>query len=285
MKLHLYIVPVLCVALMAFTPGGIVKHKTDVESYGLKGKVKSLREQHYKSTRNVKGTIKGDSLVFDTKTMFNEKGYIIETYDYPKSGLKPDKHTWSYDDSDHKLSGYDVLFYSTGDSLYTNIKYKYEGNNVMEENQYNSDGSVLLMYIYKYDNNGNELEWNTKDTDGTVKHFQTYTYDDNGNCTENSEYDDNGNAKGKEISKFDAKGNAIEFIKYNADGSLDSRTTEVYDDAGNATESYRYDATGKLVMKNTYKYEFDKIGNIIKEIVYTNGKAANVTEYQITYYN
>jgi hypothetical protein len=68
-----------------------------------------------------------------------------------------------------------------------------EKGNMIEENEYRSDGSLSFKYIYKYDEKGNNME------------MSTYIYDSL-HC--------------KYLCKYDEKGNLIEANDYNSDGNL-----------------------------------------------------------------
>ncbi len=59
-------------------------------------------------------------------------------------------------------------------------KYNEKGN-LIENNDYNSDGSLYEKYIYKYDSKGNLIEINSYKSDGSLREKNTYKYDSKGN--------------------------------------------------------------------------------------------------------
>ena len=90
-------------------------------------------------------------------------------------------------------------FYKSGGVVrHTKLTRKYdEKGNQVEDNFYNSDGSLGARYIYKYDDKRNLVESNFYKSDGSLGVRWIYKYDD----------------KRKSKSKVDRK--------YKSDGSLD----------------------------------------------------------------
>ena len=135
--------------------------------------------------------------------------------------------------------------------------YNKKGNTI-EENDYNSDGSLFSKFTYKYDEKGNIIEKNDYDSDGSLNYKTTY--------------------------KYDEKGNMIEANFYNSDGSLSFKLTYKYDEKGNMIEATYYNSDGRLDSKTTYKYEYDKNNNWTQRIQYRNTIPLNITERIIEYY-
>ena len=141
------------------------------------------------------------------------------------------------------------------------ITFNDKGNQI-EENWFNSDGSLYFKYTYKYDDKGNKIELNSFNSDGSLSFKSTYKYDD--------------------------KGNKIESNSFNSDGSLDSKYTYKYDDKGNIIEENSFISDVNLADKYTYKYTYDQQGNWIQQIAYKvkNGveKPSQIVERTIEYY-
>ena len=63
-----------------------------------------------------------------------------------------------------------------------------EKGNKIEENYYNSNGSLIYKNTYKYDEKGNIIEENHYDSNGRLDSKYTYEYDKNNNWTQRIEY-------------------------------------------------------------------------------------------------
>ena len=83
----------------------------------------------------------------------------------------------------------DVLVDSS--AVYTDdgrFKIYNEKGNKIEENYYNSNGSLIYKTTYKYDEKGNNIEKNNYDSNGRLDSKYTYEYDKNNNWTQRIEY-------------------------------------------------------------------------------------------------
>ena len=179
----------------------------------------------------------------------------------------------------------DVLVDSS--AVYTDdghFKIYNEKGNKIEENYYNSNGSLIYKNTYKYDKKGNIIEEKSYYPDGSLIYKNTYKYDEKGNKIEDNSYDSDGRLHSKYTYKYDEKGNKIEENWYNSDGRLHSKYTYKYDEKGNNIEENWYDSDGSLYEKHTYKYEYDKNNNWTQRIQYKNTIPLNITERIIEYY-
>ena len=167
---------------------------------------------------------------------------------------------------------------------YGRFKIYNEKGNKIEENYYNSNGSLDFKDTYKYDEKGNKIEKNRYNSDGSLYYKVTYKYDGKGNKIEVNHYDSNGSLILKYTYKYDENGNKIEECWYNEDGSLIVKFTPKYDENGNMMEVNNYDSNGSLHKKFTYKYEYDKNNNWTQRIEYKNTIPNSITERIIEYY-
>ena len=152
----------------------------------------------------------------------------------------------------------DVLVDSS--AVYTDdgrFKIYNEKGNKIEENYYNSNGSLIYKNTYKYDEKGNKIEENYYNSNGRLYSKTTYKYDEKGNMIEDNFYDSD-------------------------DGSLIYKTTYKYDEKGNIIEENHYDSNGRLDSK--YTYEYDKNNNWTQRIEYKNTIPHRITERIIEYY-
>ena len=99
---------------------------------------------------------------------------------------------------------------------YIQIKYDEKGNRI-EENEYNSDGSLKSKATYKYDEKGNKIEENRYNSDGSLDKKYTYKYDEKGNRIEKNEYNSDGSIvieKWTNKNEYDKQGNWIKTIVF-----------------------------------------------------------------------
>ncbi len=178
----------------------------------------------------------------------------------------------------------DVLVDSS--AVYTDdghFKIYNEKGNKIEENYYNSNGSLIYKNTYKYDEKGNKIEENYYNSNGRLYSKTTYKYDEKGNMIEDNFYDsDDGSLIYKNTYKYDEKGNKIEEYHYDEDGKFNYKYTYKYDEKGNNIEKNNYDSNGRLDSK--YTYEYDKNNNWTQRIQYKNTIPHRITERIIEYY-
>lgn len=146
------------------------------------------------------------------------------------------------------------------------------------------DVSYYAYAVTIYNEKGDRIEENHYNSDGSLDYKVTYKYDENGNKIEGNIYFSNGKLDKKVTYKYDEKGNIIELNGYNSDGSLLYKYTYKYDKKENIIEKNRYNSNGSLDEKYTYKYEYDKNNNWIQQVVYENNKPIGIKERIIEYY-
>lgn len=117
-----------------------------------------------------------------------------------------------------------------GDALYDDDAFPFtiynEKGNKIEENHYDSDGSLDKKYTYKYDKNNNLIEENHYYSDGILYSKNTYKYDENGNKIEENWYNSDGSLYEKHTYKYeyDKNNNWTQRIKYK--NTIPHRITE-----------------------------------------------------------
>lgn len=230
----------------------------DLKTMGLQGNVKNLREIKYnaveKSGEITKGSKVGE-LSFEFDLFGNKNVWIFST-----SNGELRRVTYQYE------NGYliEEINFEPNGSLSYRISYKYDNTgNILEETFYNSASNVWARReTYKYDNKNNKIEWIDYLSDGTISLRSTHKYNEGGNEIEQNRYSSDGSLLDKWIFKHDEKGNVIELYDYEPDGSLDRTFLKQYDEKGNKIEVsiYRF---GKLISKETWIY--DEKGNIIDQ--------------------
>lgn len=165
---------------------------------------------------------------------------------------------------------------------YYNI-YSNNGNKI-EDNRYNSDGSLNKKFTYKYDSTGNRIEQNQFTSDDSLIRKITYKHDKQGNIIEDNSYTPDGNLDKKFTYKYNNKGNRIENSIFTSQGNLDKKFIYKYDDKGNVIEENCYSSDGSLLSKDTYKYEYDNHQNWNRQTGFEDEKPKYIIEREIEYY-
>ena len=230
--------------------------KNDLDQLNLNGKVKLLKETSYSVVEKFGEPIK-DEFESQTEYFFNEEGFYKE-YNF---------------------------FYGNGE-LNQKRKYKYDDDgNRIEESEYDTKGELVGKWKYKYDDNGNRIEQSGYSEDMESGGKSKFKYDDDGNLIEEIIYDNDEEFWGKIKFKYDDDGNLIEESYYASNGELLSKEKYKNDDDGNMIER-SFDIDGELQDNWKYKYEnFDNNKNWLKSIVYKDGKATEIIEREIEYYD
>ena len=230
--------------------------KNDLDELKLNGKVKSLKEITYSAVEKFGEPVKN--------TFLNENEYLFE-----KNGnIAEIRYEFEFQEG----------------FSYKNI---YEDNgNLIERNQYKNSGELEVKFKFKYDDNGNMIQYNQYNKDGDLEHIGKNKFDEAGNWIEQNYYDNDGELKSNWKNKYDDDGNMIEQKEFNKNGELESNRKIKYDDKGNMVYESRYDENGELEYGTEYEYkEFDREKNWVKRIGYEDGKATEITEREIEYYD
>jgi len=108
-----------------------------------------------------------------------------------------------------------------------------------------------------FDKNGNIIEEINYNKDGTVKKRHTSRFDDGKNKTEEIEYE---GVDGKAIQKkhqysYNSKGDKILEITYDGAGKLIKKEVYTYNSLGLRDEKKVYDAKNVLIESHKYSYE------------------------------
>tara|TARA_B100000524_G_scaffold348354_1_gene252607 strand:+ start:708 stop:1382 length:675 start_codon:yes stop_codon:yes gene_type:complete len=151
---------------------------------------------------------------------------------------------------------------------------------------FSADGELLSKAKPKYGDDGNIKEFKSYDGDGKFLGKGKYKYDNDGNIKEYRYYNSENELLDKQYFKYDSDGNVIEY-KYYSDGKLNHKVNYKWDDDGLfITQFKEYDMDGKFKRKLKYKYnDFDNKKNWQESIGYERGKAVEITERDIEYYD
>ena len=277
----------------------------------LLGPVKSVTYREYELPGN------GDSakvLVDSGYNEYNQSGHLIVQNEYDANKIPKIICSYKYDGKNNPTE-WDLRLFDDNVNSKTTFTYDDKGNR-LEEVTIDSNKENSSKTIYKNDNRGNEIEADIYNNLSNIKQIITYKYDKRGFQVEYVEksgprivnlklqcsYDDKGNKTGgtdyssdttiadKWTEKNDAMGRRIETDYFLPDDSLLEKRTIKYDEMGYPVEYNTYKPDGNLYEDKSYSYknEYDKAGNIIRqtEIRWNGGKRVPITytEYEIVYY-
>jgi hypothetical protein len=263
--------------------------------FDLKGN--AIEENYYNSD---------DNLERKKSNKFDEKGNMIEEkWHYPNDS----KDTLVYNDESLSEGSWQSRERRLNDNYKVISKYN-NNNNLVEREMYNFYGVLNSKETYKYNEIGKLIEIDVITGVDSILTKETYKYDIKGNLIERDGITDNNLHHTKEINKYDNKGNLVENDWISSDGSLVFKWIFKYDNKKKLIErkniydkeillrqTYKYDNNGNEIEKNlydprnnrhtmeTFKYEFDKMGNWIKRIDFKNDTPKFLIEREIKYFN
>jgi len=258
-----------------------------VQQHGLKGKVKKVISY---SNLMSKPDIK----------LFDIYGNWIEhvSYSFPP-GINQwvmSKMIFKYNTSG-VMTGQTLYDHNGGiqEDYYDRFKYDDKGN-IIERTRYTSDRKLNMSS--KFDSNGNMTEISWYDSQGTVMLKSIYRYNDKGKLIEEvSESKGYFSGKTRTVYQYDVNQNLIVKSVYGTDGSLSEKFTSKYDNNAKLTEQlvstyaahgisewrtrYSYDQNGLLSEKSSFLlngspmsktvYKYDARGNKTEETTLMDG--------------
>jgi hypothetical protein len=130
---------------------------------------------------------------------------------------------------------------------------------VIENGQYERDGSLYEKTFYERNENGDSQKGIKKNSSEELKSQWTYEYDSDNNLTEVKTYDSENNLTNTQTNKHDKNGNNIEMLLTNHTRNTVWKYTYAYNDNGEKIEQFRYKPDGSLKDRRTYHY--NKKGN------------------------
>lgn len=266
----------------------------NLKSYGLEGKVKSVREYHYKPLEDCDycEDIQRDSTILE----FNLSGNIIKLTEWNNShfveGLHKDVTTYKYNGNGKIVE-----------------KRKESHNDIVTITKYIRDAQGYIIRVEEYDRYFafkkmneilNRIEYRKNNSNGTVseksRYFCSFTgkelvsrsfFDEKGYLTKTINYSNNNETSEETYSReFYSTGIVAKEKEFFSDKGVKNITT--WDEKGSITSDTRYiiDAKGnhKFWWKKTYSFAYDSYGNWITMKITTNGEYIDIYKRIITYY-
>ena len=229
----------------------------------------------YKSDENL-------MIRYHTIFTYDENGNMIEENAYVDEGLNS-KVKFEYDDDGNQIGFYT---YQSDGSLQLKGTYKYDDDgNKIEFRRYIAEMESEFKKTYEYDDDGNMIVENSFDSEGEINKKRTYEYDKNGNKIQFILFSSDGSMSSKSNYEYDRNGNRTQEIRYKADGSLSEKKTYKYDDNGNLIEENSIHSSGEIYENWSYEYDYDKKGNWVKRIDFSNGVPKFLLLREYEYFN
>ncbi len=225
---------------------------TDWKQFNLKGNVKSFREIKFLAVDNFSIISNGEKIkhIYNKEVLFNLDGNKIEQNDYIPDG-----------------------------TLTNRTVFLYQKDQLVEYNNYDSQGVLFGTGKYETDESGRVHRLNYKTTDGRYNWSEAYQYDSHGNLSEVKRFKTEEVIDSKEVYSFDENSNVKESEFYKG-GKLISKNDYNYDEEGNFNEL-------KFGNNSTYRYEYnyDEKGNWIKQIAFENDNPSGILTREIEYFD
>jgi hypothetical protein len=175
----------------------------------------------------------------------------------------------------------DTLRYVSPDTLVEKSVHTYNSNGKRTETVTSKpDGALLTKTLYLYNFQGELSEQTTLDDVGIIDRA-IYTHDAKKQAIDETITSARNGATKRLTHFYDAKGQEAATAIVARDGSV-SKLTFVYDDKGNMTERVVHTSDGSVLDRLRYEYEFDIVGNWVKQTELICIAAAKPTAFLCT---
>lgn len=225
-----------------------------------------------------RGEIRKELSVYDDKRNLVERKDISEN-----KVINVYKYKYNYDNQ-----GNITHIYIEEGNLFENYKYNSKGK-LLEMLRFSPSGHIITKFTCKYYENGNLLETEelSYSDDSVIYSQKTEKYGINGKISMYIQ-----TYKGildyKIKYRYNEKGSIVERLEYKLD--LENGSNEEFLDIN---EKYIYDSSNNLIKKmttyndssnSTEKFKYDKNGNWVEKILFSNNTPEYIVERHIVYY-
>lgn len=264
-----------------------MNNKNNWDSENLKNKVKSYTHRRYavviKDNQIGKEQLEEDCIY---KSFFDEKGNNIKVSYYDIQGNIWVERLFTYDEknnivsninhSSNKIDTVEICEYDScgnlskstqyGGQIFKSI-YEYKNQIILEHCYFNDKYSYF--WFYKYDAKENLIECKKCTEEEVILGDDT--------CIKKGEFYQ------KSTYKYDDCGNKVEMTNYNTDNSINEQQFYEHNELGDVIKKIRIFETKKEEL-TIFEYEYDNVGNWIKEIRYDNNIPIAITERTFEYF-
>lgn len=249
-------------------------------NYGTGGSILRVYEENEDGTKNKEINFHEDGTIdYGSETEYYLDGVKKQIIAYGEGGRTD--YIYKYDENgvttEYTEYGYN---FSSGEFLYCRkMEYDVLGQ-VIKETEYDVNGEIESVTLYKWDSVGNPLSEMRYDASGNLLFGEEYEYHSNGEVKKRTDYGISGRLSA--VLQYDDAGimTQREQWYYNGDGILQSKAVWLFD--GEKEVSYmKYDAFGNIL--SGVEYEYYENGELKKTISYgANGKISGVSQYDET---
>ncbi|WP_408023995.1 hypothetical protein [Tenacibaculum sediminilitoris] len=150
--------------------------------------------------------------------------------------------------------------YERDGSLYEKTIYERNEDGVAQKAmKKNSSDELKSYWTYEYNSNDNMIAVKTYDLDNNLTNIQSNKYDENGNNVEMLLKRPGNESGWKYIYKYNFDNKKIEQFRYKPDGSLKDRRTYSYDKDGNENLQFKFNPDGSFMK---FVSEYDEMNNM-----------------------
>ena len=264
-KIRFMVVIAACFLLQS----ALVEAKAKWKEADLIGDVRSVvyKEGPWKSGNWVRGgTIVVGSVSYDTDghKVKSEKSFYRDQQLVPSSKYRA---IYRYDAKNHRE---EVISYSEeGSPLNKEVFVFDKQGRIMEHSFSNAGGSLKSGWAYRYIDKDGITEMISYRVDDFVSMRMVHYLNKGGSVTGPAPYEDYDAIDSRMVNSYDEDGQRIETLTYKNEGSLDQRWKFNYNTKGHKVRVSVYDSHGTIRFSESYSYEFDLMGNWIKQVIST----------------
>ena len=279
-------------ATPADVPG--LSRKSDRETEHLFGPLKSVTHEQFNNSK-ILGLFTSKQSRLISSISFNTEGNKTEEIYFNTGGASVHRISYSYDSNGRKTAQLMRQGATHGETTYS---YNQQGREVEALEQVGEKNLVRRLYTAIYDAQGKQIEaryseggrelkayyryslsagrlseLSTLNAGGILFHRVVYSYDDSGRLIGESAYGPDSQLYKRSLFSYEDGRKKEEMSTFNEDGSLNLGLVQIYDDRDNVIEAGALDQ-GDRCCKTVRIYEYDQVGNWIKQTVQSVERAA-----------
>ena len=280
----------LSIVVVSLTSTNCISQVKDLDKFELSGKVKSVHTRYFlaKDTLGKVHKVEMMSIWFheNQAVEFNRMGKVNRYVMFDTTGRISSEDIYEYDTLLNTVTVLSLSYENdTIDTVKTRDTFKYGKDGIIDsswtEQCYFNDKWALAYQKY-YDSRGNCIKMNVVQMDMVFE----MKYDDQGNLIEKEQY---WNIEGerenieRDTYTYDENGSMTRF-SYSEIGELDLIVTDTCNEYGDRIKTIENWPEKRKENTITFTYKYDDHNNWTERTRFMNGKADQVTERLIEYY-
>lgn len=251
------------------------KSENHLSSLNLLGEIKSIEETTYQATVKFGEPVKTNNIYKKTEVFFNESGY--------KSMEKQEYSTTIYEYDNKNNVSTETQNFPDGSQMIKFINKYNDDNKLIEVETFGTDKSLFEKSKYEYENN--KVIINKYNKEGKFESRWVDIINEDNKVVQSFSYDKNGELNLEWKFNFDERGNKTQNILVKSDfPSQNKNEIKEYNEKNEESKISFFNSNGDVISNFTYKYKYDQKNNWITKIMYNQkGIAIQITERVITY--